>query len=211
MGFSDGFAAFEARQEAARKKVAAAVRDGGAQQPVSAFDKVMADTKRDVQAKADAEAWAEAEGRRRDTAANVKMAELSAEFGRRADAIGYRPLTVVTGRMDNVQSLFGRSKSIYRFIELIGEGWYVSDPDSLSEWGSVTTSYLVMRNGPWINMCSSSLCSGEARGLPRGMDQNRVKALDASKKVPYVTHRDLRQNVDEILAKALIRAEQRQD
>ncbi|WP_144406370.1 hypothetical protein [Arthrobacter sp. SPG23] len=208
MGFSDGTAAFEARQQAAREKAAAAA---GAAPPVGGFDGVMASARRSVQEKIDDDAQA-AEGWRRTAATAIeRMTELSSEFSHRADAMGYQPLTIViAGSVERIREASGHSKTIHRFQELIGEGWEVSDPDNVDDWGVSRTRFVVMREGPWINLCSggTGMCSGEVDGLPRNVDPGRVRGFMY---LQHVNSTYLPRNAEEILAKTLVRAERGDD
>lgn len=121
--------------------------------------------------------------------------------------MGYQPLTIVTaGSGKRIRDDSGQSRTIHRFQELVGEGWEVSDPDSVDDWGVARTTFVVMRQGPWINLrCGGTGgCSGEVDGLPQSVDPGRVRAFIHFQ---HVDSTYLPRNTEEILAKALIRAE----
>lgn len=214
---SDGTAAFEARQETARRKADDAAEAGATTgeevaPPLTDFERKLADTRRELQERADQEARGAAAVVQREAAAVAKMARLSVEFSLQADAIGYRPVTVVTARSEIARGfLTGRPKAVYRLLEVIGEGWVIADLESRTEWGSLWTQFIVMRHGPWIRSIpgGTATAHGEARKLPRGLDPDRVLPLRATRdEIAYVTAMSLVHNVEELLAKALLRAAQ---
>lgn len=208
MGFSDGTAAFEARQEAARKKAAAAAE----RPPLTEFERKLAETRREAQDTAAQNARQQSEREHWEAHVVEEMARLSEEFSRQADAIGFRPLTVVTARSEAIRTLvLNRSKTLCRVGEVIGEGWLVTDLDNRSEYGSLMNQFVVMREGRWIVTIpnGNGTAGGELRGLPRG-----VRAEDV---YPLHTHRDgityMRtlgwdsSKVQKLLAKELLRME----
>lgn len=209
MGFSDGTAAFEARQEAARKKAAASAGLPESEPPVTEFERKLAEARRAAKSAEDEAVQAEARSAQLRADTLDKMALLSVDFSRQADAIGYRPLTVVTARSEVVRTLItNREKHIYKVDEVIGNGWQVDDPDYRSEMGSIMRSFLVMQEGPWITLSPSGAgrAFGEPRGLPRGVDPNHVYAFEGPRgEISYMSY--LPSHVEDLMAKALVRAE----
>lgn len=180
MGFSDGTAAFEARQAAVRKKAA----EGTERPPLTEFELKLAEARREAQNEAAQNARQESEQARWEDHVLEAMATMSAEFSRQADAIGFRPLTVVTARSEVVRTLvLNRSKTLCRVGEVIGEGWLVTDLDDRSEYGSLRNQFIVMREGRWIVTIpnGNGTAGGELRGLPRGVQADEIYALNTQR------------------------------
>lgn len=205
MGFSDGTAAFEERQAAARNREAAAA----SQRPLSEFEEVLAQTKKELRDKADEEAEDDARWEGHKVSELERMSALAAEFGRKAEAIGHLPQVVVTVWTEKVPGLFKGWKDVCHYEEVIGEGWEVVELKYRTEMGSVSDEFLVMKDGPWMDLSHHRMrrVSTKPRRLPRSVDPGRVLAIDSTRQdLAYLS--TLPRDVEKILAKALIRAEQ---
>lgn len=141
-----------------------------------------------------------------------EMARLSVEFSRQADAIGFRPLTVVTARSETVRTLIlNRSKTLCRVGEVIGEGWLVTDPEDLTEYGSLRNQFIVMREGRWIVTIpnGNGSAGGELSGLPREVHAEDVYPLNTQREgITYMRTLDWDSSkIQTVLAKELLRME----
>jgi hypothetical protein len=213
MGFADGgTAAFEARQEAARRRAAeTATADGPGIPPrpaepprLSAFDQQLTEARREAREADENQAREAARKAQQEEEARARMAALSKEFSQRADALGHPADHVfVTARTEEYGSEFA-----YTFGELLGEGWLVSDRhghEHDNEWR--TTAFLVTRQGPWLPAFGMQSVYGKGRGLPREADGKTVIAFAATPEtIRYVTSTDIwGKDLEGLLAAELVR------
>lgn len=217
MGFADGgSAAFEARQEASRRKAAEA---SAAQQilripprpagppPLSAFDQQIANARREAQETQEREAQSLAWKAGQEEEARGKMATLSREFSQRAVALGFpADHTFIAARQQKRGSYYA-----YTFIEVVAEGWFVSDHyGHEQDYDRSSTSFYVTRNGPWLpTSWGTQTLSGYGEGLPPMVADQKLVVYNADPgSIQYVTSADLRgKDVEKLLAAELIRLE----
>ena len=217
MGFADGgAAAFEARQEAARRKAAetAAAQRGPSIPPrpsdpprLSAFEQQLEQARRDAREAEDNEVQRAAWAQQQDDEARARMAALSLEFSRRAEALGYpADLTFIAGRRER----YG-SDCAYTFVEVVGEGWRVSDHYGHEhDHDRRATAFYVTREGPWIVLdWGTPTIFGKARGLPPELEGKDLVVFDATRdRIQYVTHRELGgKDIEGLIAGELVRLE----
>jgi hypothetical protein len=216
MGFADGGAtAFEARQEAARRKAAetASAPSTTPIPPVSseslgldAFDQRIAEARREAQ---------EAEGRRlnelewktaQEEEARARMARLSKDFSMRADALGFpSDHTFIAAREQKQGSIYA-----YTFIEVVAEGWLVSDHYGHEyDYDRHPTMFYVTRDGPWLPISGTRTITGRGEGVPPQAEGQSVVAYAAERaSIRYVTSNDIRgKDLEGLLATELVRLE----
>jgi hypothetical protein len=216
MGFADGgAAAFEARQEAARRKAAetSEVQRGPSIPPrpsdpprLSAFDQQIAEARQEALEAEARQAQADAWKSQQETDARARMSALSKEFSQRADALGHPADHVfVTARTERYGSEFA-----YTFGEVLGEGWLISDQHGHErdyEWR--TTAFLVPREGPWLPAFGFQQIHGKGRDLPAETGGKTIIALAATREtIAYVTSTDIwGKDLEGLLAAELVRLE----
>ncbi|WP_454698228.1 hypothetical protein [Arthrobacter humicola] len=210
MGFADGgSAAFEARQEAARRKttrLTPSIPPRPKDPPrLSTFDQKVCEARLNEQEADEAQARLAAWTSAQDEEARVQMATLSREFSQRADALGHPALTFVEGRRERWGSEFA-----YQFVRVIDEGWQVSDGYKYPhDYDRTPNIFYVTREGPWIKVGGSPTIFGKGRGLPDGLDTNQVVAFAPYERgIEFVSARELANKpVEQILADEIARLE----
>lgn len=220
MGFSNGgAAAFEARQEAARKKAA----DTAAAQltpripprpleppRMAAFEQQLEQARREAQEAEENQDQHAAWVAQQNDAAGVRMAALSQEFSHRADALGQpATLTFVAAQ----QERYG-SDCAYTFIEVVGEGCRVSDHYGHEhDYDRRATAFYVTRGGPWIVLdWGTPTIFGKGRGLPPELNGKDLVVFNAPRDgIQYVGYKELwGKDIEGLIAGELVRLERLQ-